>query len=100
MKPALKWTMIIGGAMTLGGPALGVAGTVISMMSSFNTLGKSGVSDMDSLSSNISATLIATAGGIIIGIVGLIILVIALVVWLLTREKTLPPPLKTIKSER
>jgi biopolymer transport protein ExbB/TolQ len=95
MKPALRWTLIIGGITTLGGFALGLAGTVIGMVSSYNTPGKSNVADMDSLSSNISMALIATAGGII----GLFILVIGLIVWLLTRQKTLPTPLKTMKSE-
>jgi len=38
-KPAVKWTMITGGVLTIGGPVLGVLGTVIGMMFSFNTLG-------------------------------------------------------------
>jgi biopolymer transport protein ExbB/TolQ len=95
MKPALKWTLIIGGITTLAGFSLGLAGTVIGMLSSYNTPGKSSPADMEFLSSNISMALSATAGGII----GLIILVIGLIVWLLTRQRTLPTPLKTMKSE-
>lgn len=57
MKPATKWTMITGGALTLGGPMLGVLGTVIGMMSSFNTLGKSGTADAEALASDIGVSL-------------------------------------------
>lgn len=49
--------MITGGALTLGGPMLGVLGTVIGMMSSFNTLGKSGTADAEALASDIGVSL-------------------------------------------
>ena len=95
MKPAVKWTMIVGAALTLGGPMLGVLGTVIGMMSSFNTLGKSGTADTEALASDIGVTLMSTAGGIIIGGIGFLVIIVGLIIWLVMRKTESPPPLKT-----
>ena len=86
MKPALKWTIIAGGAATLCGPAIGALGTVIGMMGAFNTLGASGVASPEKLSVDISITLMSTAIGLIVGGIGLLVFLTALIVWLCTRK--------------
>ena len=79
--------MITGGALAVAGPALGMLGTVIGMMGSFRTLGASGVAKPEDLSRCISAALLSTFGGLIVGLVGLVVIVVALIVWLCTRTK-------------
>jgi biopolymer transport protein ExbB/TolQ len=93
MNPLAKWLLIGGGILTLGGPALGVLGTVIGMMGSFNTLGKDGVASPESLASNIGVTLMSTAGGIVIGAIGVCVLVAGVIILIATKQKTTPPPL-------
>ncbi len=93
MNPLAKWLLIGGGTLTLGGPALGVLGTVIGMMGSFNTLEKRGVADPESLASNIGVALMFTAGGIAIGIVGVCVLVAGVTILFATKQKPTPPPL-------
>lgn len=95
MKPQLKWTLITGAVLTLGGPMLGISLTVLSMMQTFNTLEKEGVADMTGMSSTISYALIFTASGILAGVIGVIVLLIGLFLWLASRSKTsaTSPPL-------
>jgi len=97
MNPIAKWTMIAGGALTLGGPILGLLGTVFGMMFSFKTLGISGVQNPESLSSNISTVLVSTACGIILGGLGIFILIAGSSIWLLTRRQA--KPIETLKTE-
>ena len=96
MKPVLKWTMISGGTLTLCGPAIGFLGTVIGMMRSFNTLGASGVATPERLSADISITLVSTAVGLVVGCIGFVAFLTALIVWLCTRAKT--PPIAPSES--
>jgi len=91
MNPLAKWFLIGGGILTLGGPALGVLGTVIGMMGSFNTLGKEGVADPESLASNIGVSLISTTGGFVIGVFGVCILVAGVIILIATKQKSTPP---------
>ncbi len=88
MKPAIKWTLIGSGAMTIAGPMLGVLGTVLGMVGSFNSLGESGVGDPQALSSHISTAMLSTAGGFLLGGIGLVAFIVTLVVWLSTRSRT------------
>lgn len=87
--------MIIGGIMTLAGPALGVLGTVIGMIGGFNTLGESGIAHTDKLSSDISSVMISTVVGISIGVTGLGVLVFGLIFWRCTRVAPTAPPINT-----
>ena len=87
MKPAIKWTMITGGAIAVAGPALGLLGTVIGMIASFGTLGASGVAKPEGLARGISTALLTTFGGLIVGGIGLAAVIVALIVWLCTRTK-------------
>jgi len=93
MNPLAKSFLIGGGILTLGGPALGVLGTVIGMMGSFNTLGKEGVADPEALASNIGVSLISTTGGFVIGVFGVCILVAGVIILIATKQKSTPPPL-------
>ena len=87
--------MIVGGAVTIGGPMLGVLGTVLGMMQGFETLDKSGVADPDGLASNIGVALISTLIGIGVGGVGLIALTVGLIMWFSAKRSSTPPPLQT-----
>lgn len=93
MKSSHKKAMIIGGALALCGPTLGVLGTVIGMMRSFDVIGKSGPADPEVLASEIGVTLLSTAGGIYIGLIGLVIFLIGLIAWLAGREPVKRSPL-------
>ncbi len=93
MNPLAKWFLIGGGVLTLGGPALGVLGTVIGMVWSFNTLGREGVADPESLSSNIGVSLMSTTGGFVLGVFGLSILIAGIIIMIATKQKPTPPPL-------
>ena len=67
------------GAWLQLGPVIGAAGAAIGMMRAFTTLAEApGVSDPQRLSANISEVLIATAAGLVLSVVGLILLCIAL----------------------
>jgi len=55
-------------AIGVTAPMLGLLGTVTGMIKAFENLGHSGVADMTGLSAAISEVLVATAGGLIVGI--------------------------------
>lgn len=55
-------------AIGVTAPMLGLLGTVTGMIKAFENLGHSGVADMTGLSGAISEVLVATAGGLIVGI--------------------------------
>jgi len=93
MNPLAKWFLIGGGALTLGGPSLGVLGTVIGMMGSFDTLGKAGVADPEALASNIGISLMSTAGGLILGGIGIVILAAGVIILISTKQSPSPPPI-------
>lgn len=53
-------------------PLLGILGTVLGIISSFNMLGNEGIADPKLVTSGIAQALLTTAGGLIISIVALI----------------------------
>lgn len=73
-----KWLAIIGSLMQLG-PLVGIACTVIGMMQAFDSLSSTGPpADSSQLSSSISMALVATVAGIGVGLIGAILLAIAI----------------------
>jgi len=79
VKPRLKWTLIAGMVFTLGAPFIGLMFTVIAMVMAFHTLGENGISDPKTLSASIGMALISTEIGIVLGILGLPLIVVALI---------------------
>ena len=79
--------------MALAGPTLGVLGTVLGMIGSFNALGSSGVTDPQMLSANIGDALFSTALGAVIGFVGLVMFLSALMMWLMNRRNKPAAPI-------
>jgi len=70
--------LAITGAVLQLGPLFGLIGTVIGMLSAFQTMGADGVGDSEALAGDISFALITTAIGLCIGLIGLVLMLIAL----------------------
>jgi biopolymer transport protein ExbB len=85
MKTSLKKPLIIGGALTLLGPLIGVTGTVIGMIGAFDDMGASAPAKPEELSAHIGTTLYSTAIGFTFGIIGAITLIICFFIWLSQR---------------
>ncbi|NJL19395.1 MAG: MotA/TolQ/ExbB proton channel family protein [Bdellovibrionaceae bacterium] len=64
MRSSLNYLSIIG----VTAPMLGLLGTVQGIIGAFDTLSKSGVTDMAALSANLSVALVTTAGGLIVAV--------------------------------
>lgn len=60
------------------GPVIGLLGTVIGMLTTFNEMSEGGTGDPEALASGMGVTLATTAIGLIIGLIGLVMLGIAL----------------------
>ena len=85
--------MIGGGAVALGAPSSGLLATIFGMTRSFAVLKESGVSDPKLLADAVGQTLVATASGLFIGGMGLVVFLGGLIVWLAQRSGSTPPPL-------
>lgn len=72
-----KKLAITGAALQLG-PILGLVGTIIGMISAFLTMGSAGMEQPEALADDIGFALITTAIGLCVGIVGLILMLVAL----------------------
>jgi biopolymer transport protein ExbB len=73
MRKLDRYLWVLDTAVTLG-PLLGLLGTIIGMIGSFNILGSSGTSDPMAVSGGIAHALIATACGLTIALVGVVAL--------------------------
>ena len=71
-------TLAITGAVLLFGPLIGLLGTVAGMMGAFQTLGDKGIAHPKMLAASVQITLLATAGGMVLGLIGVILLIISL----------------------
>jgi biopolymer transport protein ExbB len=78
MTRNIKMLLIFGGVLALAAPVIGLFFTVISMILTFHDLGKSGIADPHGLARDIGFTLEATAAGLIVSAIGIILLIIAL----------------------
>jgi len=88
--------MIVGGALTIGGPMMGVLGTVLGMIQGFGTLEKAGVADPAGLASNIGVALVSTFIGIGLGGIGVVVLIVGFIMWQAGKSSsTSPPPLQS-----
>ncbi len=77
------WISVVGGVIP---PVFGLLGTVYGMMGAFGELSKSGGSDPEALSSNISIALESTAWGLVVSFLFLMLFVVALVRFLRIRK--------------
>ena len=62
-------------------PFIGLGGTVIGMAKAFSTMGSSSISDPSALAKSIGEVLIATAAGLIVGLLGTILLAVGVLVF-------------------
>lgn len=73
-----KKLAITGAILLLGGPLFGLMGTIIGMLSALQTMGSEGSENAEALAGNIGFSLITTTIGLCVGIVGGIMMLIAL----------------------
>ena len=71
-------TLALTGAWLQLGPLFGLIGTVIGMISAFQKMGAEGMGQPEALANDMGFALITTAIGLCFGIIGLILLLIAL----------------------
>jgi biopolymer transport protein ExbB/TolQ len=88
---------IVIGALLALGPLWGFLLTGVSMMRAFDTLGKSGVADPKQLSLEIGNSLMATAAGLFIFPLGLVVLTVS-IVFLVRAMRRTPPPLPPLPN--
>ena len=91
MKPLPKGLLIGGLVLFLGAPLMGLLFTVIGMVGAFHWLGESGISDHKDLSNHISLVLYAPMGGLIGGVLGLALVVVAAILHFATKTKSPMP---------
>ncbi len=71
-------TLALTGAWFQLGPLFGLFGTIIGMLGAFQTMGSEGMGKPESLADDIGVALITTAIGLCIGLIGLILMLIAI----------------------
>jgi len=69
--------LAITGAIFQIGPVIGLMGTVIGMVRAFGMLANDGISDPRALSGAISEVLVMTFAGLVVGIIGIVLCIIA-----------------------
>jgi biopolymer transport protein ExbB/TolQ len=83
--------IVIGSLLTLA-PVFGVIGTVVGMIGAFDVLARSGISDEHALAERVRQALNATATGLFLFPVGIIVLSLSIVFYV-RRKPATPPPL-------
>jgi len=91
VKPAIKYMLIAGIIGTLGPIMIGFLITIWGMIRAFHTLGSAGISDPQALANAIGTSLVATMAGIVVGMLGLVVFVTALILHFATKTQTPPP---------
>lgn len=87
MKSIVKWPLIAGSILFILGSLVGVGGTILGMVLTFNTLSSSGVSSSEPVAAGVSSSLITTVIGIPLGFLGLGLLLFSLAAFLITRNR-------------
>jgi hypothetical protein len=72
-----KTLAIIGAIFSLG-PVLGMVGSVVAMVLAFQTMGAKGAASPEALAANIGLHIFSQAAGILLGAIGIIFILIAL----------------------
>jgi biopolymer transport protein ExbB/TolQ len=87
--------LIVGSLLSLS-PLVGMAGTVIGMVKSFQALGTSGAGDTGQLSVGIGEVLVSTAVGFVLFIPGVVILTLSIIHYRRAKKRIAatqsPPP--------
>ena len=78
--------VLVGVALLMGGCLLGVGTTLAAMVGSFHQMAGSGGPAPEQLSEGLNISMIATATGILVAIVGLCLTIGGLVAWMATRR--------------
>ena len=73
-----KALAIWGAALQVAAPLIGLVGTVVGMVSSFESMGAGGTGSPEELAGHIGVALISTSIGLILGFVGLVLMLVAL----------------------
>lgn len=89
MKPIVKIPLITGGILCLA-PLIGLVGTVISMIATFDEIATSGTADSEQLADGVETSFLLTWVGLGIAGVGLLFLLFGLVALLVTRNDERP----------
>jgi biopolymer transport protein ExbB/TolQ len=86
MNPVVKWPLISGIILFIAGPTIGIVGTILGMITAFRSHSSSGTVDSEPLAAGISSSLMTTAIGIPVGLLGLALLLFSLFAFLITRN--------------
>ena len=86
MKKSIK-VSIVGAVLLVGGLVVYLGGTTIGIMRSFNSVAESGTSSPEQLAEGISNSLISTAVGIPVSILGFCLLVGGAIAYLSGRQQ-------------
>ena len=80
-----KWLIgAIFGALLTCAPLFGLLGTALGMAKAFHALGKSGIADPQGVTAGVHASFIATAAGLVLCPIGIILLIVSLVLLIRT----------------
>ena len=72
-----KYLAIIG-AFLQAGPIIGLVSTVVGMRKAFASLNSNGIADTAMVSSSIGDVLVATAAGMVVGLIGVALIIVSL----------------------
>lgn len=87
MKRGPLVCLALGIVLLVGGPLLGLLGTVLGMMRAFNDLAQQGPASPESLAGQLQVALLAAVAGLPVAAVGLVLIIVALVLHLAARER-------------
>lgn len=101
-KKSRYWKLMIGfGVTAIAAPVVGLLGTGVGMIQSFDTMAISGGADPSALANNISLSLRSTAIGIILMFPSIFLFLVFLLLFLKKKKQLEPqaPPLPTEREQ-